>query len=224
MRRRPALGVALGAVLVVEGEVLGPVQRTADADLDHAPRVDRALLDRPPERRAVEELAAEVLVPRVGVRVKVHDGQRPVLAGQRADDRQGHRVIASHAQRPRPGRDDGVDLRLDGRVRALDGDRHHVHVAAVGHPQLLEGVDLEHGVPRSNQRGLLADGARPEACARTVGHATVVGQAQQGDVEPGWGIGRRQEHERGELTEPRRDEGVARTGRHVELEPRTQRR
>ena len=41
------------------------------------------------------------------------------------------------------------------------------------------------------------------------------GNAQQRHVEPGRALGGRQEHEGRELTEPRRDEGVARTGRHV---------
>ena len=88
-------------VLVVEGEVLGAVERPADADLDHAARIDQPLLDRAPERRAVEELAAEVLVPGVGMRVEVHDAERPVAARQRAQDRQRDRVIAADAERPR---------------------------------------------------------------------------------------------------------------------------
>src|SRR5213594_2524672 len=73
----------LQAALVVEREVLGPVERSTDPDLDHAAAVHRALLDRAAERRAVEELAAEVLVPGVGMRVEVHDAERAVAAGQR---------------------------------------------------------------------------------------------------------------------------------------------
>src|SRR2546425_2044120 len=50
----------LDPMLIVEGEVLGAVERTADPDLDHASRLDEPLLHGAAERRAVGELRAEV--------------------------------------------------------------------------------------------------------------------------------------------------------------------
>ena len=63
-------------------------------------------LDRPPERRAVEELAARSTRSHVsGCASKCTTASGPWRRGQRADDRQRHRVIAAHAQRPRARRD-----------------------------------------------------------------------------------------------------------------------
>ena len=68
---------------VVKGEVLRPVQRSADADLDEAPRIHDAFLHRPPEGRPVEELVTEVLVPSVGMGIEMDDAEGPVAAGER---------------------------------------------------------------------------------------------------------------------------------------------
>src|SRR5881397_1784497 len=194
----------LDSALVVEREILRPVQRPADAHLDHAAPVDGALLDGAAKRRAVEELAAEVFVPRVGMRVEVHDAERTVAARQRAQDGQRDRVVAAHAHRCRTGLHDGVDPPLDRLERPLDRDRHHVHVAAVGHAQPLERMHLQHRVPRPDERRLLAHGARAEARARAVRGAAVVRHAEQRDIQPGKIGGRGQEHERRDLPEARR--------------------
>src|SRR5207249_6435511 len=85
----------LDPVLVVEGEVLGAVERSADADLDHASRLDEPFLDRAAKRRPVEELRAEILVPGVGVGVKVHHAQPSVAARERAQDTEGDGVITA---------------------------------------------------------------------------------------------------------------------------------
>jgi len=158
----------LDPVLLVEGEVFASVERAADAHLDHAARVQEPFLDGPTERRPVEELGAEVLVPGVRVRVEVHEPERPETARERSQDRQRHRVVATDRNRHRAVSEDLVHAALDRRVRALDRDRRHIHIAAVGDPQPLEGMDLQHRVPGPDERRLLAHRARAEPRARTI--------------------------------------------------------
>src|SRR5436189_28464 len=108
----------LDAVAVMELEVLGAVERPADPDLDHPPRVHVPLLHRAAERRAVEELRAEVLVPGVRVGVEVDDAERAVATRERPEDGQRDRMVAADADgQGALGRDRG-DPALDGFVRA----------------------------------------------------------------------------------------------------------
>ena len=200
----------LDPVGVVEGEVLRPVQWPPKADLNEAPGVHDPFLHRPPEGRPVEELVAEVLVPRVGMGVEVDDAERTVAPGERAQDGQGHRVIAADAQRHGPRGAHLVDPPADRGIGVLDGDRDHVHVAAVRHAQALEGVDLEDGMPGPDQRGLLAHRPRPEPGAGAVRGAPVVRNAEERDVQARRRWRRRKEHEGGDLAEPGRGEGIAR--------------
>ena len=126
------------AVLAVEVEVVLAVHRPADADLDEALAVDEPFLDGAAERRAVKILAAEVLVPRVDVRVELHERERSVPLRQRAQDRQRDRVVAADDDRPRAGVGDRADARLDGLVALLDADRRRVDVADVGDVEAIE--------------------------------------------------------------------------------------
>src|SRR2546428_457371 len=124
----------LDPVLLVEGEVVGAVEGAADAHLDHAARVHEPLLDGPTERRPVEELGAEVLVPRVRVGVEVDEPDRPVAARERSQDRQRHRVIAADRDGHRAVGEDLAPGPLVRRVGASDRDRHPAPNAPVGHP------------------------------------------------------------------------------------------
>src|SRR2546422_467132 len=117
-----------------------------------APAPGRAPRRRSGRRRPVEVLRAEVFVPGIWVGVEVDEAQAPVAARERAQEGERDRVIAADTHGDRPVRDHLADARLDGGQRALDRDRHDVHVAAVGHAQPLERVDLEHGIPRTDQR------------------------------------------------------------------------
>src|SRR2546428_704143 len=200
----------LDPVLLVEGEVVGAVEGAADAHLDHAARVHEPLLDGPTERRPVEELGAEVLVPRVRVGVEVDEPDRPVAARERSQDRQRHRVIAADPDGHRAVGEDLAHVPLDRRVGALDRDRHHVHIAAVRHPPPLERMDLQHGVPRPDERRLLAHGPRAEPRARAVRNPAVVRDPDERDVEPCGGRRGGEEHERRPLAEPGGHEGLAR--------------
>src|SRR5207247_5796501 len=86
----------LDPVPLVEREVVGAVEGAADAHLDHAARVHEPLLDGPTERRPVEELGAEVLVPGVRMRVEVDETDGPVPARERSQDRQRDGVVAAN--------------------------------------------------------------------------------------------------------------------------------
>ena len=55
----------------------------ADADLDHPPRVQQALLHRAAERRAVVEARAQVVVAGVAMGVDMHHADRPMPATPR---------------------------------------------------------------------------------------------------------------------------------------------
>ena len=195
----------------MEVEVVGAVERPADADLDHAAAVDQLLLDRPPEGGPVKVLGAEVLVPGVRMGVEVDQAEPPVPPRERPEDRERDGMIASHGQRHHARRDERVDLALDRGEGSLDGDRHDVHVAVVGDAKLLERRHLQDRVPGTDQRGLLADVPRTVASAGAVRRAAVVGNAEQRDVEAGRIPPEGQEHEGRRLAEARRAERVTRS-------------
>jgi hypothetical protein len=95
----------------------------------------------------------------------MHEGERPVAPRHRAQHGQRDGVIAPHRERDDARGNHRVQLALDGLEGLLDRNRRDVDVAIVGHAEPLEGRDLEHGVPRPDQRGLIADVTR--AVART---------------------------------------------------------
>ena len=75
------------------------IKRTTDADLYGAFGIEQAFFNGASKRRAVCVLeAAEVTVPGVGVRVKVHHAQGAGLLNQRAHDRQRHQMVAANGQ------------------------------------------------------------------------------------------------------------------------------
>src|SRR5438876_349199 len=94
MKSGPSRGQRIAA-LPVEVEVLRPVERAANPPLDLAPPVDQPFLDRPPEGAAVVVREPEVAVPGVGVRVEVHELEPLVPPRERAQDHQGHGVVAA---------------------------------------------------------------------------------------------------------------------------------
>jgi hypothetical protein len=67
--------------------------------------------------------------------------------------------------------------------RVVDRKRIHRQVAEIGDAMLLEWIDLEDWIPRSNDRGLHAHVARPESRARAIGRAAIERDADDGDVE-----------------------------------------
>ncbi len=194
----------------MEVEVPGTVEGAADSDLDGPPRVDETLLHRPAELGSVEVLGAEVLVPGIRVGVEMDQSHRSVSPGNGPENRQGHRVVSSHRDRDHAVPEQALDLTLHRLVGPLDGDRNHVHVAVVGDPELLEGRDVQDWIPGTDQGRLIADRARPEAGARSVGRAAIVGDPDQPDVQPLGVPNVGQAHEGRRLAEPRRPERVER--------------
>ena len=91
-------------------EVGRRVERTAHPGQRRALRRDQALLQRAPERRAVEVALAVVLVPGVGMGVEQDEPERPVALGVRAQLAEHDRVVAAEHER----RDAGGDERPRG--------------------------------------------------------------------------------------------------------------
>src|SRR5439155_2719225 len=80
-------------VLAMEIEIVLAEHRPPNADLDEPSSVDEAFLDRATERRAVKILAAKVLVPRVDVRVELHQSHRPAALCKSTQHGERDRVI-----------------------------------------------------------------------------------------------------------------------------------
>lgn len=75
--------------------------------------IKQILLARPPERGSVRVARAEVGVPRVEVGVEVQHRDRAVLAVQRAQQREGDRVVATQGEQPTGALLQGVGAALD---------------------------------------------------------------------------------------------------------------
>ena len=191
-------------------EVLGAVERAAQARLHRRRRLDQLLLDRPLERRAVEVALAEVLVPRVAVRVELDERERPVLAREHAQLGERDRVVAAESEREDAGVDERRERLLDLAVRALGVARRDRHVAVVDDRERLDDVDVERRVVRPQQRRRRADRLGAEARARPVARRRVERDAVDGRVHAGE-VGRvRRAHERPDPGEARHHPGVER--------------
>src|SRR5207244_6249026 len=99
----------------------------------------------------------EVAVPRVRVRVEVDETQPSVPSREDAEHGQRHRVIAAHAHGDGPRLDGRLQRLLDGSEGGLDRDGDGIDVPTVRHPQAVEGMDLEGGVPGADQGGLIVE-------------------------------------------------------------------
>jgi hypothetical protein len=119
MPEMPRLSASARNNLESESAVIGQVsvreERAADADVDTTRPVEQALFRRSAERRAVRDRGAEVGVPGVQVRVEVHDRDRAMDRGERAQQRQRDRVIAAQSQQVRHAIEQSARHALDGR-------------------------------------------------------------------------------------------------------------
>src|SRR5215510_8847059 len=193
----------------VEIEVFRAVERAADTHLDRALPVDETLLHGAAEGAAVVVGQAEVAVPRVGVRVEVHEAEAAILAREHAQYGQCHRVVATHTQGDGASVDHRLQGAFDSREGRLDGHGHRVHVSAVGHTQSIERMDAEARVPRPDQRGLVTHMPGAEPRPRAIRAAAIEGDPDQRDVEAGGRGDVGQAHERRGLSEAWRGEAVA---------------
>src|SRR5215218_8156853 len=97
------VGNGVYAEVAREVRVCGSGQRSPQAALHGATRVDEALLDRSPDDAPVEELLPEVLVPEVMVRVELDQGQRSVHGRERAELREQDRMVPAQTEGRDPG-------------------------------------------------------------------------------------------------------------------------
>ena len=178
-------------------DVGGCEQRAAHPDLERARRLDEALLDRAPERRAgAVPLAAEESGPGVGVGIEVDQRERAMPAGERAQFRQRHAMVAAEAERHGAVLCDRRDRLLDPLERGFHVARHDRRIAEIGHAQSLEQVDpAAIGVDRAQHDRHRADRIRAEARAGAERRARVRRQADHRGIEPGRIRCERQAHE-----------------------------
>ena len=111
----------------------------------------------------MEVLLAEVLLPRVGVRVELHERERAVFRREDAKLRERDRVVAAHGGREDPRVDDRCESFLDLPVRALRVAGGYRQVAVVDDRKLVDDVDVVNRVVRTDQRRRRPDRLRPEA-------------------------------------------------------------
>jgi hypothetical protein len=134
--------------LLVVDEIRTPVQRTTDADVQAPALVDQPFLRCTTERRAVGVAGAEVGVPGVEVRVEVHDRDRAVPRGGRAQQRQRDGVVTADRQQPPRPFEQPTRAGLDLSQHLVDGERVHGDVAGVHDLEPIEGFDILGGVVR----------------------------------------------------------------------------
>src|SRR6266545_3880489 len=190
--------------------IRGSGQRSSQARLHGATRVDEALLDRSPDDAPVEELLPEVLVPEVMVRVELDQGQRSVHGRERAKLREQDRMVSAQTE----GRGPGASDLLEGGCRPLERvDRrtgHGGHVPVVDEGELRDHVDPKQWVvvPQHDRRA--PDPLWAEACAAPEGDSAIGRDADYGDVHPVELPYVREPHERPRAGESRHLERVRR--------------
>jgi hypothetical protein len=119
-------------------------------------------------------------------------------------------MVATDARGARPRFQNFVKLLGDALESVLNRQRIDGEIAKVADSPFFEWVDIQHGIPRANDRRLITNVSRSEPRSRAIGSAAIVGNPDQGDVEflgPG-DVG--QAHERGNPREARVDQRVNR--------------
>ncbi|MPL91092.1 hypothetical protein SDC9_37155 [bioreactor metagenome] len=165
------------------------IDRTADADLHDALRVEYALLDGAAEGGAVgEAVAAEIGVVGVGMRVEMDHPERLATAPRAARDGaqrgQGGQVIASDGERQRPGGDDRGHAVLDPGDAVHHVDRVDRQIADIGDIGDLERRHARGVMRAAHQARHVAHLARPVAGAGAVRRAAIPRNPDQRDIEP----------------------------------------
>lgn len=92
-------------------------------------------------------------------------------------------MIASYASTTHTSFEERSNSLLDAKKGVLDGERIHGEIPKVSDAKLGEGIHLQDWVPRSDDRGLHADMARPEARAGTIGCASIERDADESDLK-----------------------------------------
>src|SRR5262245_18815749 len=87
----------------------------------------------------MEVLAAEIVPPRVDVRIEMHERDGAVLTGYGPQNRERNRMVATHNDRHCVGLHDASNPRFDGLICLFDAaSRWNVDVASIHDEQFLE--------------------------------------------------------------------------------------
>jgi len=138
---------------------------------------------RAPNRRSVGMRATEVASPGVvvGIELSQSDGSEALVDG--AQDGQQDRVISANASGTRTRSENGIELFGNAGECVLDRQRVDGEIAAVGNSPLLERIEIQHRIPRPNDRRLFPDMPWAEARTGSISSSTIVWNADQRDVE-----------------------------------------
>jgi hypothetical protein len=90
-------------------------------------------------------------------------------------------VVATHTNTPYPRLEKRSNSVLDTKKSVLDGERIHGEIAEVGDAMFGEGIHMQDRIPRSDDRGLDTNIARPEARAGAISCAAIEGDADKGN-------------------------------------------
>lgn len=131
-----------------------------------------------------------------------------MLFGDGTENREADGMIAADAHATHTCLEKRSDSLLDAEKRVLDGKRIHGEIAKIGDAMFGKWIDMQHRVPRTDDRGLDANITRAEARAGAIGCAAVERNADDGDIEFG-GLGKvRQAHKGGDAREAGETESV----------------
>ena len=155
------------------------LDRRTDADLHHAARIYEAFRDGVKEDRAVPVSFAEIVFPRIDMRIEMHEADGAALFGERAQQRQGDRMFAAERREMRDRRGLAFDQREARRkVAERDGE-----IADVG------GIEVRNRVyPALRMRAVDEHAAGAPNSLRAVARAAAIGrpdvERNSGDAQP----------------------------------------
>src|SRR5262249_49797667 len=152
---------------------VGGAQAAADADLDHALRIDKSLLNGPAKWRAVMKARAKIVVSGVAVGINMVHAKRP-FPGNRPQDWKRDRMIAADRQRRYASRMNSSKEGSDFGQRPLQLERlFDPSVSQIGYAHEIERRHARCLIDLADERRLAAHLARAMARAWAVGDTTV---------------------------------------------------
>jgi len=128
-------------------------------------------------------LAAEVLVPQVVVRIKLNQRNRSVFLCHRAQDWQANGMITANANAAHARLQKRGNASLDAAEGVLNRKRIHRKIAEIGGAVFGEGIHVQHGIPRPDDRRLSAYVARAEARPGPISGSPIERHANQGNLQ-----------------------------------------
>ena len=105
--------------------VLGPIQRTSDAELHRPCGIDQAFLDRSATPRAMGVALSPVVVPGVRVGVEIDQADRPMPLENRAELSEGDGMVSANSEWNHAGIQNQPEALFDDSVRCLHVSRDH---------------------------------------------------------------------------------------------------